>query len=107
MIIYISNIKKYAGRQKLWFRYWTINVLCDRTSSLARTPRTVGVVGASRLPGDDERLAEAVSARLWLTFHHGCRARKGFDCESLCRLHAKGPSADPVGRAKSVVLAWF
>ena len=63
-------------------------------------------MGASRLPGDDERLAEAVSARLWLTFHHGCRAWKGFDCESLCRLHAKGPSADPVGRAKSVVLAW-
>ncbi|WP_313901878.1 DUF6429 family protein [Methylobacterium sp. J-030] len=36
--------------------------------------------------------------------HDGRRAWKGFDRAVLGRLHAKGLIADPVGRAKSVVL---
>lgn len=53
---------------------------------------------------DEERIDEAVLALLWLTLHDGRRAWKGFDWAALGRLHAKGFIADPVGRAKSVVL---
>ncbi|AYO81769.1 DUF6429 family protein [Methylobacterium brachiatum] len=53
---------------------------------------------------DEERIDEAVLALLWLTLHDGRRAWKGFDWAALGRLHAKGLIADPVGRAKSVVL---
>ena len=53
---------------------------------------------------DEERLDEAVLALLWLTLHDGRRAWKGFDWAACGRLHAKGLIADPVGRAKSVVL---
>jgi hypothetical protein len=41
---------------------------------------------------------------LWLTLHDERRAWKGFDWEALGRLHRKGLIADPVGRAKSVIL---
>ena len=53
---------------------------------------------------DEERIDEAVLALLGLTLHDGRRAWKGFDWAALGRLHAKGLIADPVGRAKSVVL---
>jgi hypothetical protein len=53
---------------------------------------------------DEERIDEAVLALLWLTLHDERRAWKGFDWAALGRLHAKGLIADPVGRAKSVVL---
>ena len=53
---------------------------------------------------DEERIDEAVLALLWLTLHDERRAWKGFDWEVLGRLHAKGLIADPVGRAKSVLL---
>jgi hypothetical protein len=53
---------------------------------------------------DEERIDEAVLGLLWLTLHDERRAWKGFDWEVLGRLHAKGLIADPVGRAKSVVL---
>lgn len=53
---------------------------------------------------DEERIDEAVLALLRLTLHDGRRAWKGFDWAALGRLHAKGLIADPVGRAKSVVL---
>lgn len=53
---------------------------------------------------DEERIDEAVLALLWLTLHDGRRAWKGVDWAALGRLHAKGLIADPVGRAKSVVL---
>nr|WP_240550056.1 DUF6429 family protein [Halomonas titanicae] len=36
--------------------------------------------------------------------HDGARAWKTFDWESLNRLHEKGFIADPVNKAKSVVL---
>ena len=53
---------------------------------------------------DEERIDEVVLALLWLTLHDERRAWKGFDWAVLGRLHAKGLIADPVGRAKSVVL---
>jgi hypothetical protein len=56
------------------------------------------------MPVDEERIDEAVLALLWLTLHDERRAWKGFDWDVLGRLHAKGLIADPVGRAKSVVL---
>jgi Domain of unknown function (DUF6429) len=56
------------------------------------------------MPVDQDRIDEVVLALLWLTLHDERRAWKGFDWETLGRLHAKGLIADPVGRAKSVVL---
>ena len=56
------------------------------------------------MPVDQDRIDEVVLALLWLTLHDELRAWKGFDWETLGRLHAKGLIADPVGRAKSVVL---
>lgn len=53
---------------------------------------------------DEERIDEAVLALLWLTLHDERRAWKGFDWVVLGRLHAKGLIANPVGRAKSVML---
>lgn len=43
-------------------------------------------------------------ALLRLTLHDGRRAWKGFDLDTLDRLHRKGLIGDPVGKAKSVVL---
>ncbi|GJE15297.1 hypothetical protein FOHLNKBM_6380 [Methylobacterium longum] len=56
------------------------------------------------MAADEERIDEAVLALLWLTLHDERRAWKGFDWAALGRLHAKGLIANPVGRAKSVVL---
>jgi len=53
---------------------------------------------------DRDKIDEAVLALLWLTLHDGCRAWKGFDWDSLDRLHQKGFIASPIGKAKSVVL---
>jgi hypothetical protein len=53
---------------------------------------------------DTEKVDEAVLALLYLTLHDGARAWKGFDWDTLNRLHAKGLICDPVGKAKSVVL---
>jgi hypothetical protein len=53
---------------------------------------------------DTEKVDEAVLALLYLTLHDGARAWKGFDWDTLNRLHAKGLISDPVGKAKSVVL---
>jgi hypothetical protein len=53
---------------------------------------------------DTERIDEAVLALLQLTLHDGARAWKGFDWETLNRLHAKHLITNPVGKAKSVVL---
>ncbi|ACA18364.1 conserved hypothetical protein [Methylobacterium sp. 4-46] len=53
---------------------------------------------------DEERIDEAVLGLPWLTLHDERRAWKGFDWQVLDRLHRKGLIADPVGRAKSVVL---
>lgn len=53
---------------------------------------------------DTDKIDETVLALLWLTLHDGRRAWKGFDWDALGRLHDKGLIADPVNKAKSVVL---
>jgi hypothetical protein len=53
---------------------------------------------------DTEKVDQAVLALLYLTLHDGARAWKGFDWDTLNRLHAKGLISDPVSKAKSVVL---
>lgn len=53
---------------------------------------------------DPDKIDDAVLALLWLTLHDERRAWKGFDWEALDRLHQKGMIADPVSKAKSVVL---
>lgn len=53
---------------------------------------------------DRDKIDEAVLALMWLTLHDERRAWKGFDWDALKRLHARGLIADPVSKAKSVVL---
>lgn len=56
---------------------------------------------------DREKLAEVGLAMLYLTsFHeeHAVRAWKGLDWDLLDLLHEKGWTANPKGKAKSVVL---
>ena len=57
-----------------------------------------------RMELDDDKIDDAVLALLRLTLHDERRAWKGFDWDAIERLHRKGLIADPVGRAKSVVL---
>ena len=52
---------------------------------------------------DTDKVDEAVLALLFLTRHDHCRAWKGFDWDTLSRLHEKGLIGDPVNKAKSVV----
>jgi hypothetical protein len=53
---------------------------------------------------DTDKIDDAVLALLWLTLHDERRAWKGFDWDAMNRLHQKGMIADPVNKAKSVVL---
>ena len=53
---------------------------------------------------DRDKIDEAVLALLWLTLHDERRTWKGFDWDALERLHARGLIADPVNKAKSVIL---
>ena len=53
---------------------------------------------------DRDKIDEAVLALMWLTLHDERRAWKGFDWDVLERLHARGLIADPVNKAKSVIL---
>ncbi len=52
---------------------------------------------------DEDKIADAVLALLYLGLHDGVRAWKGFDWEALDRLHEKGMIENPRGKAKSVV----
>jgi hypothetical protein len=52
---------------------------------------------------DSDKIDDAVLALLLLGIHDGSRAWKGFDWESMSRLHKKGYLSDPRGKAKSVV----
>ena len=52
---------------------------------------------------DTEKVDRAVLALLYLGLHDGIRAWKGFDWESMHRLHEKGFISDPRGKTKSVV----
>lgn len=54
---------------------------------------------------DNDKIDEAVLALLLLGLHDGSRAWKGFDWESLNRLHEKDLISDPRGTAKSVVFS--
>ena len=58
---------------------------------------------------DKAKVDEYTLALLYLVSHdrqegYGARAWKGFDWDTMNRLHEKGLISDPVGRAKSVVL---
>ncbi|HME63231.1 MAG TPA: DUF6429 family protein [Candidatus Binatia bacterium] len=52
---------------------------------------------------DDDKIDRAILALLYLGLHDEVRAWKGFDWESLNRLHEKGFITNPRGKAKSVV----
>jgi Domain of unknown function (DUF6429) len=53
---------------------------------------------------DKNKVDEAVLALFQLTLHDDQRAWKGFDWDTLGRLHDKGFILDPVGKGKSVIL---
>ena len=57
---------------------------------------------------DKEKVDEMVLALMWLVLHgdrHETRAWKGFDWDTLDRLHVKGLISDPKSKAKSVALS--
>lgn len=54
---------------------------------------------------DKEKIDEAVLALLFLGIRNGSRAWKGFDWDSMNRLHEKGFISDPQGKARSVVFS--
>lgn len=56
---------------------------------------------------NEDKIDDYTLALLYLVTHSreegfGARAWKGFDWDTLNRLHAKGYISDPVGKAKSV-----
>ena len=53
---------------------------------------------------DYEKVDEIVMALMYLTLHDRNRAWKGFDWETLDRLYEKGWIANPIGKARSVLL---
>jgi hypothetical protein len=53
---------------------------------------------------DTDRIDDTVLALLQLGLHEGSRAWKSFDWDAMNRLHEKGLIADPVNKAKSVIL---
>lgn len=58
---------------------------------------------------DEDKIDEFTLALLYLVTHEreeglGARAWKGFDWDTLNRLHTKGYISNPVGKAKSVVM---
>ncbi|MFG5384582.1 DUF6429 family protein [Yoonia sp. R2-816] len=55
-------------------------------------------------PLDEDKIDDATLALLRLGLHAESRAWKGFDWDSMARLHEKGLISDPVGKARSV---WF
>lgn len=52
---------------------------------------------------DTDKIDQMVLALLYLTLHDEYRAWKGFDWDTLNRLHDKGMIGNPVGKVKSVV----
>ena len=53
---------------------------------------------------NEDKVDDAILALLRLGLHAEHRAWKGFDWDSMERLHEKGLISDPAGKAKSV---WF
>lgn len=62
------------------------------------------ISGIAKLELDTEKLDDAALAILSLTLHEGNRVWKGLDWAITDRLHARGLIANPVGKAKSLVL---
>jgi hypothetical protein len=56
------------------------------------------------MPVDKQKIDEAVLGLLYLTLHEDGRAWKGFDFETMNRLHEKGFIGNPANKNKSVVL---
>ena len=57
---------------------------------------------------DMEKVDESVLALLYLNFfgdHGAIRAWKGFDWDTMDRLHEKGFISDPKSKAKSVIVS--
>jgi len=58
---------------------------------------------------DNDKIDEVTLALLYLVVHDkmpfGARAWKGFDWDTMNRLHEKGLIGDPVGKAKSVTMS--
>jgi hypothetical protein len=52
---------------------------------------------------DTTKIDDAILALLLLGLYDGVRAWKGFDWDSMDRLHDRGYITDPRGKAKSVV----
>jgi hypothetical protein len=52
---------------------------------------------------DTDKIDDATLALLLLGLHSECRAWKGFDWDSMDRLHERGFIGDPRNKAKSVV----
>jgi hypothetical protein len=57
---------------------------------------------------DKDKVDEVTLALLYLVMHdedeYGARAWKGFDWDTMNRLHEKGFIGNPVGKTKSVVV---
>ncbi len=53
---------------------------------------------------DESKIDDTVLALFSLTLHDGVRAWKNHDWEAMGRLYEKGMIANPVNKAKSVVL---
>ena len=56
---------------------------------------------------DEDKVDDATLALLWLVMEkdeYGVRAWKGFDWDTMNRLHEKGFISDPKSKAKSVVV---
>lgn len=57
---------------------------------------------------DKDKVDEVTLALLYLVMHehseYGARVWKGFDWDTMNRLHEKGLIGDPIGKAKSVAV---
>ena len=70
--------------------------------------KEVGVLRFPVMEYDKDKVDDLVLALLFLTTfdesQYGARAWKGYDWDTLDRLHAKGYIADPRSKAKSVIV---
>src|ERR1700759_4085578 len=73
-----------------------------KTPSIGLKLRDYPLAGELAMALDTDRIDDTVLALLYLTLHEQHRAWKGFDWDTLSRLHEKGMIENPVGQAKSV-----
>jgi hypothetical protein len=81
-----------------------LSCLCAKIAAKTKITALVFSKGLRAMEYDDDKVAEAVLALLYLTLHEHNRAWKGFDWNALDRLHEKGLIQNPRNRNKSVVL---